>query len=69
MSTDRRLKGTIEKRGENKYRLTVSAGFDADGRRIRHRRPSRPPMIEKRRRSWPCSSRKLREAVITNHPG
>lgn len=38
MSTERRLKGTIEKRGENKYRLTVSAGFDADGRRIRHRR-------------------------------
>jgi len=31
MSTERRLKGAIEKRGNGKYRLTVSAGFDADG--------------------------------------
>ena len=38
MSIERRLKGTIEKRGENKYRLTVSGGTDADGRRIRHRK-------------------------------
>ncbi len=38
MSTERRLVGNIEKRGEGKYRLTVSAGTDANGKRIRHRR-------------------------------
>ncbi len=30
--------GSIEKRGENKYRLTVSGGFDCNGKRIRHRK-------------------------------
>ncbi len=38
MSTERRLVGNIEKRGEGKYRLTVSAGTDANGKRIRHRK-------------------------------
>lgn len=30
--------GNIEKRGENKYRLTVSGGFDCDGKRIKYRK-------------------------------
>lgn len=30
--------GNIEKRGPNKYRLTVDKGFDADGNRIRYRK-------------------------------
>lgn len=30
--------GNIEKRGDNKYRLTVSAGFDGNGKRVKHRR-------------------------------
>ncbi len=38
MSGGRRLNGSIEKRGEGRYRLTVSGGTDADGKRIRHRR-------------------------------
>ena len=38
MSIDRRLIGNVEKRGEGKYRLTVSDGVDHEGKRIRHRR-------------------------------
>lgn len=30
--------GNIEKRGENKYRLTVSDGFDGNGKRIKYRK-------------------------------
>lgn len=30
--------GNIEKRGENKYRLTVSGGYDNAGKRIKHRK-------------------------------
>ncbi len=38
MSINRRLNGSIEKRGEGRYRLTVSGGYDHEGKRIRHRR-------------------------------
>ena len=30
--------GSIEKRGEGKYRLTVSGGFDLNGKRIKKRK-------------------------------
>lgn len=30
--------GNVEKRGENRYRLTVSGGFDSNGKRIKYRR-------------------------------
>jgi integrase len=32
------MAGSIEKRGENSWRLVVSAGFGSDGKRIRHKR-------------------------------
>ena len=30
------MAGSLEKRGENSWRLIVSGGFDADGKRIKH---------------------------------
>ena len=32
------MKGSVEKRGENSYRLIVSGGFDSQGKRIIHRK-------------------------------
>lgn len=32
------MAGTIEKRGQNSYRLTIYDGFDTNGKRIRHRK-------------------------------
>ena len=55
-----RLVGHIEKRGKDSYRLTVSAGFAPNGKRIRKRRTVQAMMTLPQRRSWQSSSQKLR---------